>query len=134
MKTVKVAVTTLLLLGSLIGVQADTINTTSIDAQLKEIQAASAHDRVKLMNEFKQQLSRMNAQERSEAIDEMRSQMQAHQDTHSEMQEHTQHEQMQQAEQMQHMQQLQEQHAGEQFMNDLGSHTGENGGNLHQSF
>ena len=44
----------------------------SIDEQIKQIQTASAQDRVGLMNEFKKQLIQMNQEQRIEAISKLR--------------------------------------------------------------
>ncbi len=106
----------------------------SVDAQLRAIQAAPASKRVELMNQFKQRLAEMNAQERAEAITKMRSQMQKQQREHkSEMQVHQKgrQEQMQHSEKMQRMEQMQQHQRGEQYMNkemhqQMGEHQGEN--------
>ena len=64
----------LALVGSLtLGLAAD----ATIDAQIEKIQNAPAQERVKLMNEFKQQLASMNQEQRQEAISAMQAKMQA---------------------------------------------------------
>ena len=112
----------LAVIGSLVHLSADT-SPSSIDMQITAINQAAPEERVKLMNEFKEQLASMNADERSAAISEMRSQMQGHksQETqqHQEMREHAQHAQMQQSEHMQRMDQIQERHAGEQMNREM---------------
>ncbi len=65
--------TILALVGTLtLGLAAD----ATIDAQIEEIQNAPAQERVRLMNQFKKQLSAMNKEERGEAIAKMQSKMQ----------------------------------------------------------
>ncbi len=49
----------------------------TIDAKIAKIQNASAQERVQLMNEFKQQLAKMNQQDRMEAISQMQEKMHA---------------------------------------------------------
>ena len=61
---------TILLLGSLTLSFSD----MSIDAQIQEIKNAPPHERVKLMNKLKIQLADMNAEQRSEAILQLRTQ------------------------------------------------------------
>ncbi len=106
----------------------------SIDAQLRAIQAAPASKRVELMNQFKQRLAEMNAQERAEVITKMRSQIQKQQSEHkSEMQEHqkSRQEQIQHSEKMQRMEQIQQHQRGKEYMNkemnqQIGEHQGGN--------
>ena len=65
--------------------------TNSIDAQIEAIKKAEPNKRVQLMNQFKQQLMQMNAQERENALSKMRNEMQEHQENmqnHTEMQNH----------------------------------------------
>jgi len=98
----------------------------SIDAPIAAIQAAPSSERVELMNEFKTQLSNMNAEDRSAAIAQMRTQMQAQVQNHDgsgEMvreraQEHAQEMQMEHSEEMEHMQNMNQQQAGSQFGHD----------------
>ncbi|MDQ7068402.1 MAG: hypothetical protein Q9M40_10765 [Sulfurimonas sp.] len=104
--------------------------TTTIDAQIQAIQDAPASERVELMNEFKTQLSTMNEQERSEAIAQMRTQMQAKMQEHSESgemnheqmrtqtREHAGEMQMEHSEEMNRMQNMNQQQAGSQFGHD----------------
>jgi len=65
---------TLALLGTLGVVAADEI--TSIDQQIKQIKEAPAKERVRLMNEFKLQLSTMNQDERTQALTKLRERIQ----------------------------------------------------------
>jgi len=60
----------LILLGSFSLLSAE----LSIDAQIQEVKNAPASERVELMNALKTRLSTMNAQERNDAISELRSQ------------------------------------------------------------
>ena len=61
---------------------ANTPAPTGIDAQITAIQTAKPEDRVALMNQFKTQLSTMNAEERSAAISQMQAKMQGHMQDH----------------------------------------------------
>jgi len=72
MKTLSISIATALLLGSFTAVGAD----EGIDAQINAIQNAKGDQRRELMNAFKRQLAKMNEQERSEAIAQMRGQLQ----------------------------------------------------------
>ena len=54
-----------------------TETTVSVDAQIAEIQAAPAQERVELMNQFKQRLANMNQEERAAAITALQEKMQA---------------------------------------------------------
>ena len=66
--------TILALVGTLtLGLAAD----ATIDAQIERIQNAPAQERVKLVNEFKQQLMTMNKEQRQEAVATMQAKMQA---------------------------------------------------------
>ena len=66
--------TTLVLLGTLtLGLAVD----ATIDAQIEAIQNAPAQERVRLMNQFKQQLATMNKEQRQEAVAKMQAEMQA---------------------------------------------------------
>lgn len=49
----------------------------TIDAQIEAIQSAPAQERVRLMNEFKEQLMTMNQEERQEAIAALQAEIQA---------------------------------------------------------
>jgi hypothetical protein len=118
---------TLALLGSLTLTLAD----ASIDVQITAIQNAPAQERVELMNQFKQQLATMNAEDRSAAISAMQTKMQARQDenhaqrdmTRVRMQEHAGEMQMEQNGQMSQMQNMNQHQAGEQFMQQSGAIT-----------
>ncbi len=77
--------TTLMVLGTLTLGLAD----ANIDAQISEIRNAPAQDRVKLTNEFKQQIATMNKEDRSEAISKLQVQMRSEQgNANSENSEH----------------------------------------------
>ena len=66
--------TILALVGTLtLGLAAD----ATIDAQIQRIQNAPAAEKVKLMNEFKQQLMTMNQEQRQETVAKMQTEMQA---------------------------------------------------------
>ena len=116
---------TLALLGSLTLTLAD----ASIDTQITEIQNAPAQERVELMNQFKQQLASMNAEDRSAAISAMQTKMQARQGdtqaqgdmTRARMQEHAGDMQMEQNGQMSQMQNMNQHQAGQQFMQQNGA-------------
>ncbi len=70
----KKVTTILALVGTLtLGLATD----ATIDAQITRIQKAPAQERVKLMNEFKQQLMTMNQEQRQEAVAKMQTEMQA---------------------------------------------------------
>ena len=98
--------------------------TSSIDQQITAIQQAQPEERVKLMNQFKQQLAAMNADERAKSISQLRAEVQAHNrptQKHSqeaEMQGVAQHNQMQQSEQLQRMEQMQLRHSGDQYLHE----------------
>ncbi len=96
----------------------------SIDQRITSIQKASPQERVKLMNQFKQQLASMNAQERSKSIAHLRKEMntnEQHEDhsTNKEMRNEAQHDQMQQSERMQRMEQMQQRHGGDQAKHEM---------------
>jgi len=115
---------TLALLGSLTLTLAD----ASVDAQITAIQNAPAQERVALMNQFKQELATMNAEERSAAISIMQTKMQARQGEHQaqgdmtrmRMQEHAGEMQMEQNGQMSQMQNMNQHQAGGQLMHQSG--------------
>ena len=72
MKILSISITTALLLSSFTAVSAD----EGIDAQISAIQNADGEERRVLMNAFKRELAKMNEQERSETIAQMREQLQ----------------------------------------------------------
>jgi len=119
----------LLFMGSLVHLLAQRVP-SSIDMQIKAINNAAPQERVKLMNQFKEQLASMNADARAAAISEMRSQIQGHENgqPHQEMREHAQHEQMQHSGSMQRSEQMQERHGGEQINRALQGHLNNNQG------
>ena len=96
---------------------------TGIDAQITAIQTAKPEDRVTLMNQFKTELSNMNAEDRSAAIAQMQTQMQGNMQDHGSDTNHPEggmgHEGMSgQAKQMGEMgQNMMQEHAGEMQSN-----------------
>ena len=77
--------TTLIVLGTLTLGLAD----ANIDTQISQIRNAPAQDRVKMMNEFKQQMATMNKEDRSEAISRLQVQRRSEQgNANSENSEH----------------------------------------------
>jgi len=123
----------LVMLGTISFAMADDVvptsaDTISVDAQIAAIQEAPAEERVRLMNQFKERLANMNAQDRMEAIEQLQTQMhaQGHEtvtqngtELHTQMQEHTQEMQLQATQDMTKMQNMNQHQAGEQFMNEL---------------
>ena len=106
----------------------------SIDQQIAAMQKATPQERVKLMNQFKQQLATMNAQERAQSITQLQKQMKAQNNQNNQhlqgeqMQSEAQHQQMQQSEQMQRMEQMQQRHSGDQYQKELDQEMGSMGG------
>jgi hypothetical protein len=81
MKLAKITLSVALLGALTLGMadETTTSNTNnSIDTQITKIQNAPAGQRVELMNEFKQQLSTMNKEDRMAAISQMQEKMQTH--------------------------------------------------------
>ena len=105
---------------------------TSIDQQITAMQKASPQERVKLMNQFKQQLASMNAQERSKSITRLREQMKAEGEHVAQGENHTeaQRDQMQQSEHLQRMEQMQQHHGGDQQMHEIKQEMGDLGNQL----
>lgn len=93
----------LLLLGA--ALFADVNSSKSVDAEINEIRAASPSERVALMNAFKQRMMQMSENERSEAIQAMRTKMHKRA---SRMQ-------MQNSEQMSHYQNMNQRQVGSEF-------------------
>ena len=146
--TLSVALLGLLSIASAEDTATPDATTVSVDTQIEAIQAAPEEERVQLMNEFKQKLMQMNQEERTAAIQEMQSKMQAEAGdahefgagtatmargmmsdeehtvgdmTRTRGQEHTQEMQMQTNEQMSHVQNMAQQQAGNQFVQTGGS-------------
>jgi hypothetical protein len=66
----------LVVMGTLnLGFAQDTVS-VDVDVQIETIQSAPAEERVQLMNEFKQKLMQMNADERNAAIATLQTKMQ----------------------------------------------------------
>lgn len=107
---------------------------TSVDQQIAAMQQATPQERVKLMNQFKQQLANMNADERAKSITQLREQMQQKngQDHNHQAHSEAQRDQMQQNEKMQRMEQMQQRHAGDQYMHEVEKEMGDMGNDLHQ--
>jgi len=131
MKITNIALS-LALIGTLsLGMAEET--TVNVDAQIAEIQAAPAQERVKLMNEFKQQLANMNEADRAAAIEQLQTRMHTRMQSataqgttdatqtrtrmQTRTQEHAQEMQMQVTEQMNQMQHMNQNQAGHQFAN-----------------
>lgn len=74
--TLSVALAGALTLG-LADAPTQTTPTIDVDAQIAQIQNAPAEQRVQLMNEFKQQVASMNAEQRQEVIMQIQTKMQA---------------------------------------------------------
>ena len=106
----------------------------SIDQQIASMQKATPQERVKLMNQFKQQLASMNSEQRAKSISQLREQMKTeHEQTNThaqgeQMHGNAQHNQMQQSEQLQRMEQMQQRHGGEQYQHEMDQQQGEMGG------
>jgi len=123
MKATKILLS-LVMMGTLtLGFAAEDI---TIDVQIQAIQDATPAERVQLMNQFKIQVSNMNAEDRSAAIAQMQAQMQNHgvsgelsheqmQGTGVRMQEHAAETQMEHSEEMNRMQNMNQQQAGSQL-------------------
>ena len=73
MKVITLSAVALMLLGTLTLGMADEV---SVDEQITAIQEAPAQERVQLMNQFKERLATMNADEREAAITQLRTQTQ----------------------------------------------------------
>ena len=107
----------------------------SIDQQITAMQQATPQERVKLMNQFKQHLASMNAEERSKSITQLREKMQQNTQTTSKMtHSNAQHDQMQQSEKLQRMEQMQQRHGADMeahgAMDTMQSQTGNMGSNI----
>ena len=94
----------------------------TIDAQIEAIQSAPASERAELMNEFKTQLSNMNAEDRSAAITQMQEHGESGEMNHeqmqgrgAQMQEHASEMQMEHSQEMNRMQNMNQQQAGSQL-------------------
>lgn len=118
----------LVVMGSLnLGFAEDTVSPEmNVDAQIENIQSAPAEERVKLMNEFKQKLMQMNADERNEAIATLQTKMQDAPQVN--MQERTQMMQANNNEEMTRMQNMNQQQVGNQFSTQSSFTGGSNSG------
>ncbi|MDF1883178.1 hypothetical protein JHD49_04430 [Sulfurimonas sp. SAG-AH-194-C21] len=114
----------ILLVLAIIGTLSFAQNPSVIDVQIQAIQEAPAAQRVELMNQFKIQLSNMNAEDRTAAIGQMQTKMQtqthAHSDSNNNMlqvrdQEHAIQMQMNENDDMSKIQNMSQQQAGSQF-------------------
>ena len=133
MKTLNLTAT-LMLLGTL------TLGTAAtVDEQIAAIEAATTQEeRVTLVNEFKQTISALSAQERAEAITRLRAnmnkdgeQLQTQTQTREMTRERSRINQMEQTQEMQRTQQMQQTQAGSQAMqqNKIGAGAGGQGQN-----
>ncbi|WP_373035180.1 hypothetical protein [Sulfurimonas sp.] len=133
MKTLNLTAT-LMLLGTLtLGMAA------TVDEQIAAIEAAATpEERVTLVNEFKQTISALSAQERAEAITRLRAnmnkdgeQLQTQTQTRERTRERSRINQMEQTQEMQRTQQMQQTQAGSQAMqqNKIGAGAGGQGQN-----
>jgi uncharacterized membrane protein YccC len=105
MKTFKIT-TVMMLLGALtLGVAED-----AIDTQISEINAAPVSERVELMNQFKQKLSTLSADERAEAISKLQTR------TQTQVREKNRVNQIEQTESMKRSEQMQQQQIMHQSM------------------
>ena len=112
MKTLKL-VTIFLLVGYI-----TLANAMSVDDQINAIQSASAEDRVSHVNEFKENVAAISAEDRASAIAQLRSSMQAsHQSVNrgSKNVDANRIHQMQEVQDLQMKQQMQQKHAGSQI-------------------
>jgi len=100
---------------------ADTTTSSTIDAQINQIRNADPSQRVELMNAFKQRMMQMNQEERSQAIEAMRSKMRhamKNEQQHAEIREHTTQMQMQNSGDISHYQNMNQHQTGSQFSHD----------------
>ncbi len=121
MKIVNTTIATALILGALTAVSAN----ENVDTKIAQIKAAPPQERVQLMNEFKMELSTMNAQDRADAISQLRAKTQTGTQTGMEntqgtiVQNQARRQEMRQADQMNQMQnmnqrnQMVQQHMGQ---------------------
>lgn len=86
----------------------------SIDAEIEAIKNAPLQERVRLMNQFKQKLSQLNQEERSEAIEKLQIKTQTQTQTRTELQERTQKMQMNNEREISQMNNMNQQQAGQQ--------------------
>jgi len=54
------------------------LNAQDLDLEMQNIRQASPQERVKLMNELKRRIAKMNQNERSDAINQLRAQIKGH--------------------------------------------------------
>jgi len=116
MKTLRL-IATLMLFGSLTLGMAE----ATIDEQISAIQSATPEERVTLVNEFKETLSALSTEERTEAITQLRSTMSEDGEalqtqTQTKMRIRSRENQAEQTEDMQMSQQMQQKQAGTQAM------------------
>lgn len=126
MKTLKLTAT-LILLGTL------TVGAATIDEQIAAIGAAETQEeRIELVNEFKETVSALSAEERDAAITELRATMnkdgeQLQTQTQTRTRERSRVNQMEQTEEMQRTQQMQQNQAGSQAMQQNKTNAGTSG-------
>lgn len=124
MKTLKLTAT-LILLGTL------TVGAATIDEQIAAIGAAETQEeRIELVNEFKETVSALSAEERDAAITELRATMNKDGEqlqTQTQTRERSRVNQMEQTEEMQRTQQMQQNQAGSQAMQQNKTNAGTSG-------
>lgn len=124
MKTLKLTAT-LMLLGAL------TLGAATIDEQIAAIGAAETpQERIELVNEFKETVSALSAEERDAAIAELRATMNKDGEqlqTQTQTRERSRVNQMEQTEEMQRTQQMQQNQAGSQAMQQNKTNAGTSG-------
>ena len=148
MKLAKI-VLSLAVIGTLGSVMADTTNinsTVTIDQQISKIQKAPVQERVELMNQLKQRIMQMNAEQRQAAISQLQASMgqanhhvenginKAHSEVssyHEGTHENINQMQMTATTQMEHSQQMNHQRTGDQH-NHMQDHSTYNSGMLGQ--
>ena len=122
MKTLTLSVVALSLLGTLtLGMAEDTASTSiNVDAQISAIENAKTQEqRVALVNEFKTNISTLSKEDRTIAIEQLRSTMQANGErtqTRAQVRERTRIAQMEENENMQTQQQMNQHRAASQAM------------------
>ena len=122
MKTLTLSVVALSLLGTLtLGMAEDTASTSiNVDAQISAIENAKTQEqRVALVNEFKTNISTLSKEDRTVAIEQLRSTMQANGErtqTHAQVRERTRVAQMEENENIQAQQQMNQHRAASQAM------------------
>ena len=139
MKTLTLSVVALSLLGTLtLGMAEDTASTSiNVDAQISAIENAKTQEqRVALVNEFKTNISTLSKEDRTVAIEQLRSTMQANgEQTRAQVRERMRISQMEENENMQTQQQMNQHRAASQAMGQgMMSGSGSGGANMPNGF